>query len=91
MELAEEELEFMTYLKIAEVYQEWVQERRAEGIQEGITKMVLARFGINDSTAQISTRLEKLNEQQINEFTAIFFEWQNPSEALAWLMNILGE
>ena len=89
----------MTYVKTEEVYQEWVRERRAEGKLEGIregiiksaTKMVRGRFGVSDLTAQIIDRLEELSEQQLDQFTSNFFDWQHPNEILAWLTNLLRE
>ena len=103
VKLTDEELEFMTYVKTEEVYQEWVRERRAEGkiegiregIREGIiksaTKMVRGRFGVSNLTAQIIDRLDELSEQQLDQFTSKFFDWQHPNEILGWLTNLLRE
>ena len=74
-----------------------MKERRAEGklegIQEGIragmmksaTKMVRGRFGVSDLTSQIIDRFEQLSEQQLDEFTSKFFEWQQPTDLADWL------
>jgi hypothetical protein len=94
LELTEEELEFMAYLTIESAYQEWVEERRAEGVREGIIKsaikMVSGRFGVSDLTSQIIARLDKLTEQQLDEFTSNFFDWQHPSEMLDWLNKAIA-
>ena len=89
LELTEEELKFMAYVKTEEVYQEWVRERRAEGIREGtigaICKMVIAKFGSDALTPEVSDRLDRLNEQQFDEFTAQIFGWQHPTDMIDWL------
>lgn len=91
--LTVEELEFMTYVKTEEVYQAWVKERRAEGKLEGIregiiksaTKMVRGRFGVSDLTSQVIDRFEELSEQQLDEFTSKFFDWQQLTDLVDWL------
>ena len=95
VKLTDEELEFMTYVKTEEAYQEWVRERRAEGkiegIREGIiksaTNMVRAKFGADALTPDVSDRLEQLNEQQVDDFTAKIFSWQHSTEMADWLEN----
>ena len=85
----------MTYVKTEEVYQEWVNERRAEGKLEGklegkidsAGKMVRAKFGADALTPDISDRLEQLSEQQVDEFTAKIFSWQHSTEMTDWLEN----
>jgi hypothetical protein len=36
-------------------------------------------------TPVVNDLLQELNEQQLDEFTAKIFEWQNSSDMLAWL------
>jgi hypothetical protein len=95
LELTEEELKFMAYLTIEAAYQEWVNERRAEGEREGVIKsaikIVSGRFGANDLTSQIIARLETLSDRQLDEFTSKFFDWQQPSEILTWLTSLPTE
>jgi hypothetical protein len=93
-ELTEEDLSFMTYVKEVEAaYQKWVEKTKAEGKIEGkielVSKMVRAKFGIEMLTPQVIDRLEGLNEQQLDEFTARIFEWQDSIEMLAWLEHPL--
>lgn len=96
-ELTEEDLSFMTYVKEVEAaYQRWVektkQEGKVEGKVEGMIKsastVVRAKFGVDALTAEVSDRLAKLNERQLDEFTAKIFEWQNASEMIAWLQDL---
>lgn len=81
----------MTYVKTEEVYQEWVKERRAEGKHEGIVqsaaKMVIAKFGSDALTPDVSDRLNRLNEQQFDEFTSKIFGWQHLNEMTDWLAD----
>jgi hypothetical protein len=89
-ELTEEDLFFMTYVQEVEIaYQEWVKKRQAEGKLEGKLElsntMVRSKFGVDVLTPEISDRLSQLNEQQLNEFTAKIFNWQDSSEMTAWL------
>jgi hypothetical protein len=93
-ELTEEDLSFMTYVKeVGAAYQKWVEKTKAEGKVEGkiegkielVSKMVRAKFGIEMLTPQVIDRLEGLNEQQLDEFTARIFEWQDSIEMLDWL------
>jgi hypothetical protein len=87
-ELTEEDLSFMTYVKEIEVaYQEWVKKRQAEGMIKSANTMVRSKFGADALTADVSDRLSKLNEQQLDEFTSKIFEWQDLSEMVAWLEN----
>jgi hypothetical protein len=87
-ELTEEDLSFMTYVKEVEVaYQEWVKKRQSEGKIELVNKMVRSKFGVDVLTPDVSDRLSKLDEQQLDEFTSKIFEWQNLSQMIAWLKN----
>jgi hypothetical protein len=93
-ELTEEDLSFMTYVKEVEAaYQKWVEKTKAEGKIEGkielVSKMVRAKFGIEMLTPQVIDRLEGLNEQQLDEFTARIFEWQDSIEMIDWLEHPL--
>lgn len=91
VELTEEELEFMTYVKTEEVYQEWVKEKRAEGKREGTIqlagKMIGAKFGVDTLTSDVRDRLDQLNEQQFDEFISRIFGWQHSTEMADWLKN----
>jgi hypothetical protein len=94
-ELTEEDLIFMTYVQEVEVaYQEWVKKRKEEGKIEGKIElsntMVRSKFGVDVLTSAISDRLSKLNEQQLDEFTAKIFNWQDASEMTAWLDSFSG-
>jgi capsid protein len=89
-ELTEEDLSFMTYVKEVEAaYQKWVEKTKVEGKIEGkielVNKMVRAKFGIEILTPQVIDRLEGLREQQLDEFTARIFEWQDSIEMIDWL------
>jgi hypothetical protein len=95
-ELTEEDLSFMTYVKEVEAaYQRWVEKTKEEGKVEGkiegmiksASTVVRAKFGVDALTADVSDRLSKLNEQQLDEFTAKIFEWQDSSEMVAWLKD----
>lgn len=85
--LSEEELKFMTYVKTEEVYQEWVKERHIESIRGLIAKMVIAKFGSDALTPDVSDRLNRLNERQFDEFTSKIFGWQHPNEMTEWLAD----
>ncbi len=88
-ELTEEDLSFMTYVKEVKVaYQEWVKKRQAEGMIKSANIMVRSKFGVDALTPDVSDRLSKLNEQQLDEFTSKIFEWQDLSEMIAWLQNL---
>jgi hypothetical protein len=98
-ELTEEDLIFMTYLQEVEVaYQKWVKKRQAEGKIEGkiegmlklANTMVRSKFGGDVLTLAISDRLSQLNEQQLDEFTAKIFDWQDAGEMTAWLDSFNG-
>jgi hypothetical protein len=90
-ELTEEDLIFMTYLQEVEVaYQKWVEKRQAEGKIELENTMVRSKFGIDVLTPAISDRPSQLNEQQLDEFTAKIFNWQDASEMTAWLDSFSG-
>lgn len=89
----------MTYLQEVEVaYQEWVKKRQAEGKIEGklegkiqsANTMVRSKFGVDALTPVTRDRLSKLNEQQLDEFTAKIFHWQDASEMIAWLDSFSG-
>jgi hypothetical protein len=87
-ELTEEDLSFMTYVQEVEAaYQRWVEKRKAEGKLELVNKMVLAKFGVDVLTLEVSDRLSKLDEQQLDEFTSKIFEWQDFSDMTNWLNN----
>jgi hypothetical protein len=86
--LTEEDLSFMTYVKEIEVaYQEWVKKRQAEGMIKSANIMVRSKFGVDALTPDISNRLSKLDEQQLDEFTSKIFEWQDLSDVITWLEN----
>lgn len=98
-ELTEEDLIFMTYLQEVEVaYQKWVKKRQAEGKLEGkiegkiqsANTMVRSKFGVDVLTPEIRDRLSQLNEQQLDEFTAEIFNWQDSGEMIAWLDSFSG-
>jgi hypothetical protein len=87
-ELTEEDLSFMTYVKdVEEAYQRWVEKNKLEGKIELVDKMVRAKFGVDTLTEGVTDRLQGLNEQQLDEFTAKIFEWQQPSDMITWLEN----
>jgi hypothetical protein len=52
--------------------------------------MVRSKFGVDVLTPAISDRLSKLNEQQLDEFTAKIFNWQDASDMTAWLDGFNG-
>ena len=49
--------------------------------------MVRAKFGADALTPNVIDRLEQLNEQQFDEFTAKIFSWQHSTEMADWLEN----
>ena len=90
-ELTEEDRIFMTYVQEVEVaYQEWVKKRQAEGMIQSANTMVRSKFGVDALTPATRDRLSKLNEQQLDEFTARIFNWQDANEMIAWLDNFSG-
>jgi hypothetical protein len=90
-ELTEEDLIFMAYVQEVEVaYQEWVKKRQSEGMIHIANTMVRSKFGVDVLTPAISDRLSKLNEQQLDEFTAKIFNWQDASDMTAWLDSLNG-
>jgi hypothetical protein len=95
-ELTAEELSFMTYLQDVEsAYQQWVQERRAEGIHEGklqiVKKMVQAKFGMEALAPSLSDRLAALTEPQLDELTGQIFQWSNLDRLVEWLNSLIPE
>ncbi|PSB50052.1 DUF4351 domain-containing protein [Chamaesiphon polymorphus] len=85
-ELTAEDLSFMTYVKeVEEAYQEWVIKRQTEGKVALVNKMVRAKFGIDTLTPELSDRLSRLSDRQLDEFTSKIFEWQDLSEMVDWL------
>jgi hypothetical protein len=92
-ELTEEDLSFMTYVKEVEAaYQEWVEKRQAEGMVKGklelVNRMVRAKFGVEVLVPDVSDRLSKLTDQQLDEFTSKIFEWQEFSKMTDWLNGL---
>jgi hypothetical protein len=94
LKLTKEDLSFMTYVKeVEEAYQKWVEKTKAAGRIEGkiegkielVSKIVRAKFGVEVLTPKVITFLTGLKEQHLDEFTAKIFEWQSPSEMIAWL------
>jgi hypothetical protein len=92
-ELTEEDLSFMTYVKEVEAaYQEWVEKRQAEGMVKGklelVNRMVRAKFGVEVLVPDVSDRLSKLTDRQLDEFTSKIFEWQEFSKMTDWLNGL---
>lgn len=98
LELTEEELSFMTYIKevkgVEEAYQQWVKDRQAEGEVKGklesAKKIVCGKFKLNTLTPEINTLLTELNEQQLDELISNIFEWENLNEMIVWLESLLN-
>ncbi|MBW4620352.1 MAG: hypothetical protein KME17_13490 [Cyanosarcina radialis HA8281-LM2] len=70
---------------------EGIREGKVEGVREGMiraaTKIVRGKFGVEALTPEISDRITGLSDRQLDEFTSKIFDWQQPSEMVAWLEN----
>ncbi|MBW4618273.1 MAG: hypothetical protein KME17_02665 [Cyanosarcina radialis HA8281-LM2] len=64
---------------------EGIREGKLEGMLKSVKTAIRAKFGSDTLTSQVSDRLHQLNEQQLDEFTSKIFEWQQPTEMVAWL------
>jgi hypothetical protein len=100
LELTEEELSFMTYIKevkgVEEAYEQWVKDRQAEGEVKGklegklesVHQILRSKFKLDSLTPEVETLLAKLDGQQLNELISKIFDWQNLSEMIVWLESL---
>ncbi|MBE9217007.1 hypothetical protein IQ247_30880 [Plectonema cf. radiosum LEGE 06105] len=58
------------------------------GKQKSASAIIRAKFGAEVLTPQIVRQLEQLNDQQLDDFIALIFNWQQPREMDSWLSGI---
>ncbi|MEO1378381.1 MAG: hypothetical protein AAFW70_29755, partial [Cyanobacteria bacterium J06635_10] len=63
-------------------------EGKLKGKIESASNIIRAKFGASSLTPQIVSQLQQLNEQQLDEFTVLMFNWQQPLEMEEWLSMI---
>ena len=61
---------------------------KLEGKIESASNIIRAKFSASSLTPQIVSQLKQLNEQQLDEFTVLMFNWQQPLEMEEWLSMI---
>jgi hypothetical protein len=60
---------------------------RNKGMIKSKNALTRSQFGVDVFAPEVSDRLSKLDEQQLDEFTSKIFEWLDFSEMIAWLEN----
>jgi hypothetical protein len=93
--LTNEEQELMrTMAEIDAWYEAEINKAKNEGELQGqlkyARKMISAKFEGYVLTAEVSSKLESLTEQQLDEFTVRIFNWQQPATMEEWLTRIVG-
>lgn len=89
MNLTPEDRDFMrTMEQIDAWYEAEMNKARLEGKIESASNMIRFKFGASALTPQIASQLEELNNQQLDEFTARMFNWQQLGEMEKWLCEI---
>ena len=63
-------------------------EGKLKGKIESASTIIQAKFSASSLTPQIVSQLQQLNEQQLDEFTVLMFNWQQPLEMEKWLSMI---
>ena len=58
------------------------------GKLKSASTIVRAKFGAEGLTPQVAIELERLSEQQLDEFMVGMFNWQQPSEMAGWLAEM---
>ncbi len=58
------------------------------GKLKSASTIIRAKFGAEVLTPQIASQLEQLNEQQLDNFILLIFNWQQPLEMEEWLCGI---
>ena len=95
--LTPEDEDFMkTMEQIDAWYEAQINKARLEGKLEGeflgklksASTIIRAKFGSEVLTPQIVSQLEQLNDQQLDDFTVLMFNWQQPLEMEEWLSGI---
>ena len=69
-------------------YEAEINKARLEGKIESASNIIRAKFSASSLTPQIVSQLQQLNEQQLDEFTVLMFNWQKPLEMEEWLSKI---
>jgi hypothetical protein len=82
-----------TMAEIDAWYEAEINKAKYEGELQGqlkyARKMISAKFEEYVLTAEVSSKLESLTEQQLDEFTVRIFNWQQPAMMEEWL-KIVG-
>lgn len=95
--LTPEDEDFMkTMEQIDAWYEAEINKARLEGKLEGeflgklksASTIIRAKFGAEVLTPQIVSQLEELNEQQLDDFIVLMFNWQQLREMEEWLSRI---
>lgn len=91
-ELTEEDRKFMAITsKTQEAVKEWVDARHKEAKLEMASRQIGRKYGVDILTTQISRKLDRLTEQQLDEFAVKIFDWQDSNEMEAWLQNSIED
>ncbi|MEM6404835.1 MAG: hypothetical protein AAF757_32200, partial [Cyanobacteria bacterium P01_D01_bin.116] len=61
---------------------------KLKGKIESASNIIRAKFSASSLTPRIVNQLQQLNEQQLDEFTVLMFNWQQPLEMEEWLSMI---
>jgi hypothetical protein len=87
--LTPEEEDFMkTMQEIDAWYEAEINKARLEGKIESASNIIRAKFSASSLTPQIVSQLKQLNEQQLDDFIVLMFNWQQPLEMQEWLSMI---
>ncbi len=61
---------------------------KLKGKIESASTIIRAKFSASSLTPQIVSQLKQLNEQQLDDFIVLMFNWQQPLEMQEWLSMI---
>ena len=61
---------------------------KLKGKIESASTIIRAKFSASSLTPQIVSQLKQLNEQQLDDFIVLMFNWQQPLEMEEWLSMI---
>ncbi|MEO1561190.1 MAG: hypothetical protein AAFS12_16730 [Cyanobacteria bacterium J06632_19] len=61
---------------------------KLEGKIESASNIIRAKFSASSLTPQIVSQLKQLNEQQLDDFIVLMFNWQQLTEMKEWLSMI---
>jgi hypothetical protein len=65
-------------------------EGKLEGKVDSASTIVRAKFGVEVLTPQLVSRLQQLNDRQLDEFMVGMFSWQESIDMERWLAQTLG-